>query len=84
MLCLVYIAHDTDFICSYRYVGVLSGLKLMALALFLYDFFQLRNLEKKEDEAASLAAAVALQAESLKLKSNSVISLDKRKFTMQY
>lgn len=60
-----------------RYVGMLSGLKLLALALFLYDLYQLRKIEKKEEEAEA-ATAAALEGSDLK-NSNSIISLDKCK-----
>jgi len=62
---------------SFRYVGMLSGLKLLALALFLYDLYQLRKIEKEEE--AEEAANNALEGSSRKATSNSTISLDKCK-----
>jgi hypothetical protein len=56
---------------------MLSGLKLLALALFLYDLFQLRRIEKEEE--AEEAANNALEVSNLKVASNSIISLDKCK-----
>jgi len=58
---------------------MLSGLKLLALALFLYDLYQLRKKEKEEESEASDAAA--LEETNLKMTSNSIISLDKCKPT---
>ncbi len=56
---------------------MLSGLKLLALALFLYDLYQLRKIEKKEDLEAE---AAELEEKNINLKSsNSIISLDKCK-----
>jgi hypothetical protein len=52
---------------------MLTGFKLMAMTLFILDFFQLRKIEKAE-EKAELATA---EMESVKLRSNSIISLDK-------
>lgn len=54
---------------------MLSGLKLLALALFLYDLYQLRKIEKKEDAEA---AAALEERDNLKL-SSSIVSLDKCK-----
>ncbi|OXA64695.1 Solute carrier organic anion transporter family member 5A1 [Folsomia candida] len=71
--CLLY--DIADF--RYKYVGMLSGLKLLALALFLYDLYQLRKLEKKE-EAEEAVAAAATNGDNLK-SCNSIISLDKCK-----
>jgi len=60
---------------GFRYVGMLTGFKLMAIALFLYNFFQLRRMEKEEEKAEQLEA----ETEALKITSHSVDSIDKRK-----
>jgi len=49
---------------------MLSGLKLLALALFLYDLFHLRRLERREADEANE------KLEGVKMSSNSNISLD--------
>ena len=51
----------------------------MAMGLFMFDFFQLRKMEK-EEEKAELAAA---ENDTLKIRSNSVYSLDKRECNFQ-
>ncbi|ODM99427.1 Solute carrier organic anion transporter family member 1C1 [Orchesella cincta] len=70
--CLLYDIQDF----RYKYVGVLSGLKLLALALFLYDYFQLKRIEE-EEEKAEKALNNEGKGDSFKPHSGSIISLDK-------
>lgn len=83
--CLLYDIQDF----RYKYVGVLSGLKLLALALFLYDFFQLKRIEEREEKEGvnagdsgsgrSLNNGRGGRGDPLKPHSGSIISLDKCK-----
>ncbi|CAL8101280.1 unnamed protein product [Orchesella dallaii] len=72
--CLLYDIQDF----RYKYVGVLSGLKLLALALFLYDYFQLKRIEEEEEKAANKALNEG-KGDSFKPHTGSIISLDKCK-----
>lgn len=79
--CLLYDIQDF----RYKYVGVLSGLKLCALALFLYDFFMLRRIEEREEKEGQGANGEGGNGtgnqKALEGKTNqgSIISLDKCK-----
>lgn len=91
--CLLYDIEDF----RYKYVGVLSGLKLCALALFLYDFFMLRRIEEREEKDGSSSTGDSASRRGIgggggkgsrglgdpqKPNSGSIISLDKCKLTM--
>lgn len=85
--CLLYDIQDF----RYKYVGVLSGLKLLALALFLYDFFQLKRIEEREEKeggsnvdsnsgkSVTAGGKHGEKGDQGKPKSGSIISLDKCK-----
>ena len=53
-----------------RYVGVCCGIKLMALLIFLLDWWLIRNRQNAEKKEAALTVGEVV---------NSIISLDKRK-----
>ena len=59
----------------YRYVGVCCGIKLMALLIFLLDWWLIRNRQNAEKKEAALTVGEVV---------NSIISLDKRKRLLLY
>lgn len=46
------------------------------MMLFMYDYFQLKQIEEKEEEAELMAT----EMEGLKVRTNSAASLDKCKY----
>lgn len=59
----------------FRYVGLCAGIKILALALFLIDWWLVRRRRQMEDHAPSLTVNEFV---------GSIISLDKRKFRNIY
>ena len=56
-----------------RYVGVCCFIKLLSLAIFLVDWWLIRNRQNAEKKNAALTVGEVV---------NSIISLDKREFRL--